>query len=152
MPWGPPNPLCNGYRVSLPGAKRPRRGVNHPPLSSAKVKEKVELHLYSLSGPSWPLLGRNYLFTVCSLKVVERSGNVYEITFMFSARNFQCKNASLLLVFINEIKDEGKETLTCQTVTSLKFVSIAMCLLRGSLVPSGNITSTCKWLFVKRIV
>ena len=29
-PWGPPSLLYNGYRVSLPGVKRPRRGVNHP--------------------------------------------------------------------------------------------------------------------------
>jgi hypothetical protein len=29
-----------------------------PPLSSAEVKERVELYLYSPSGPSWPVLGR----------------------------------------------------------------------------------------------
>ena len=33
------------------------RDVHHPPTSSADVKEKVELYLYSLSGPSWPVLG-----------------------------------------------------------------------------------------------
>jgi len=38
---------------SFPEVKRPARGVNHPP-SSAKVKERVELYLYSPSGPSWP--------------------------------------------------------------------------------------------------
>jgi hypothetical protein len=32
----------------FPGVKRPERGVNHPPPSSAEVKERVELHLYSL--------------------------------------------------------------------------------------------------------
>jgi hypothetical protein len=31
---------------SFPGVKRPRRGVNHPSLSTAEVKEKVELYLY----------------------------------------------------------------------------------------------------------
>jgi len=36
--------------------KRPGRGVDHPSLSSAEVKERVELHLYSSSGPSWPVL------------------------------------------------------------------------------------------------
>ena len=30
-PWGPPTLLYNGYRVSLPGVKRPGRGVDHPP-------------------------------------------------------------------------------------------------------------------------
>ena len=42
---------------SFPGVKQPGRGVNHPPPSSAEVKERVDLYLYSLSGPSWPVLG-----------------------------------------------------------------------------------------------
>jgi len=42
---------------SFLGVKRLRRGVYHPPLSSAEVKERVELYLYSLSGSSWPVLG-----------------------------------------------------------------------------------------------
>jgi len=41
---------------SLPGAKRPGRGVDYPPPSGAEVKERVELYLYSNSGPSWPVL------------------------------------------------------------------------------------------------
>ena len=57
-PWGPPSLLHNGYRVSCPGLKRPGRGINHPTLFSAEVKERVELYLYSPSGPSWPVLGR----------------------------------------------------------------------------------------------
>ena len=35
-PWGPPS----GYRVSITGVKWPGRGADHPPLSSAEVKEK----------------------------------------------------------------------------------------------------------------
>jgi hypothetical protein len=42
---------------SFPGVKRPVREVNHPPPSSAEFKERVELCLYSPSGPSWPVLG-----------------------------------------------------------------------------------------------
>ena len=42
---------------SFPGVKRPGRGVDHRPPSSAEVKERVELYLYSTSGPSWPVLG-----------------------------------------------------------------------------------------------
>jgi len=61
-PLDPPSLLYNGYRVSLPGVKRPGRGVDHPPTSSAKVKERVELYLYSPSGPSWPVLGELYLY------------------------------------------------------------------------------------------
>jgi hypothetical protein len=50
--------LYNGYRISFPGVKRPGRGVDHPPSSTARVKERVELYIYSPSGPSWPVLGR----------------------------------------------------------------------------------------------
>jgi hypothetical protein len=39
---------------SFPAVKRPRRGVDLPPPSSAEVKETVELYLYSRS---WPVLG-----------------------------------------------------------------------------------------------
>jgi hypothetical protein len=39
------------------GVKRPGCGIDHPPPSSAKVNERVELYLYSPSGPSWPVLG-----------------------------------------------------------------------------------------------
>ena len=42
---------------SFPGVKRSGSGVDHPPHSSAEVKEGVELYLYSPSGPSWPVLG-----------------------------------------------------------------------------------------------
>ena len=48
---------CTMGTGSFPGVKRPWRGVDHPPQSSAEVKERVELYLYSPSGPSWPVLG-----------------------------------------------------------------------------------------------
>jgi len=35
---------------SFPGVNRPGRGVDHPPPSSAEVKERVELCLYSPLG------------------------------------------------------------------------------------------------------
>jgi len=41
---------------SFPGLKRPGRGVDHPTPYSAEVKERVDLHIYSPSGPSWPVL------------------------------------------------------------------------------------------------
>jgi hypothetical protein len=42
---------------SFPGLKRPGRGVNHPSPSSAEVKERVELYLYTPSVPSWQVIG-----------------------------------------------------------------------------------------------
>ena len=37
------------------GSKATRRGVNHQSTSSAEVKERVELYLYSASGASLPV-------------------------------------------------------------------------------------------------
>jgi len=42
---------------SFPVVKRPGLGVDHPPSSSAEVKERVEVYLYYPSGPWWPVLG-----------------------------------------------------------------------------------------------
>jgi hypothetical protein len=42
---------------SFPGVKRPGHGVDHPPPSSAEVKDRIELYIYSISGPSWPVIG-----------------------------------------------------------------------------------------------
>jgi len=47
---------CTVGTGSLPGVKRPRRGVDHPPLSSTEVKERVQLCLYTPYGASWPVL------------------------------------------------------------------------------------------------
>jgi hypothetical protein len=47
----------------VPGVKRQERGVDHPPTSSAEVKERVELYLYSPSGPSWTVLGWTFSYT-----------------------------------------------------------------------------------------
>ena len=41
---------------SFPRVRRPGLGVDHPPTSSAEVKERVELYLYSPFGPSWPVV------------------------------------------------------------------------------------------------
>jgi len=43
---------------SFQGARRPGRGVDHPPPSSDEVNERVQLYLYSISGPSLPVIGR----------------------------------------------------------------------------------------------
>jgi hypothetical protein len=42
---------------SFPRVKRPGRGVDHPPPSGAEVQERVELYIFSASGPSWCVLG-----------------------------------------------------------------------------------------------
>jgi len=60
QPSGPalgPTQLPVQWVPSLsPGVKRPGRGVNHPHPSSANVKERLELYLYSPFRSSWSLL------------------------------------------------------------------------------------------------
>jgi len=48
-PWGPPSLLYHGYWVILGGEGV--KATGHPPPSSAKVKERVELYVSSTSGP-----------------------------------------------------------------------------------------------------
>jgi hypothetical protein len=55
--------LHNAYRVLCPPVvKRPGFGVNHPPPSSAEVKERVEMYIHSPSVPSRSVLERNLPF------------------------------------------------------------------------------------------
>jgi hypothetical protein len=49
---------CTVGTRSFPGLKRPRRAVDHAPPSSADIKERVEVYLYSPSGISCPFIGR----------------------------------------------------------------------------------------------
>jgi hypothetical protein len=59
---------CTIGTASFPGDKAAGAWSWPPTPHRAKVKERVELHLYSPSGPSWPLLGRtsSILLLSCS--------------------------------------------------------------------------------------
>jgi len=64
---------------SFPGLKRPGRDVDHPPPSSAEVKERVELYLYS---PLWAFVacsGVNFTFTF-----------TFTLSFTFTFSSFTC--------------------------------------------------------------
>jgi hypothetical protein len=54
---GPTQPSIQWVPAHFPGDKAAGTWRWSPTLSSAEAKESVELHLYSPSGPSWPLLG-----------------------------------------------------------------------------------------------
>jgi len=42
---------------SFPGVNWLGCGIDHQPSTSTEVKKRVELYLYSTSGPLWPVLG-----------------------------------------------------------------------------------------------
>ena len=56
-------------QVFFPEIKRLGRGADHPPPSSAEIKERVELSFYSSSGPSWLVLGELYLYLLQDLNL-----------------------------------------------------------------------------------
>ena len=60
-PGGHPASYTMGT-MSLLGVKQPGYD-DHPPQSSAMVKERLEVYLFSLSGPSWPVTGWTSPFT-----------------------------------------------------------------------------------------
>ena len=66
------NLWCNAQLTShslkkfRPTSHVPGRGNDHPTPSSAEVKERVQLYLYSPFGPSWTVLGRTLPFNLPS--------------------------------------------------------------------------------------
>ena len=46
----------------FPGGKAAGAWHSSPTPSSLEVKERVELYLYSLSGPTWPVLEYKFIF------------------------------------------------------------------------------------------
>jgi hypothetical protein len=62
-PWGPTQPPVQWVPGLFSWGKPSDRGVDHPRPSRAKVKEREELYLYSISGPSWPVRSRSVTFT-----------------------------------------------------------------------------------------
>ena len=66
---------------SFPEVKRPGRGVDHPPPCSTEVEGRVELYLYSPSGPSWLVLGLTLLLPLLKYQVVNKSNKMQQLRF-----------------------------------------------------------------------
>jgi len=58
--WGPPSLLLNGYRGSFLELRGWGVALATHPTSSTEVKEKVQLHLYSLYMFSWYVTGGTF--------------------------------------------------------------------------------------------
>ena len=76
---------------SFPEIKRPGRGVDHPPLSSAEVKEIVKLYIYSPSGPPWPVLGWTLLHFTIFMRSLFQKFDTLLLGFIHSNRQVKYK-------------------------------------------------------------
>ena len=92
-PWGSFSRLYNGYSVSSPGVKRPGRGVNHPLHLAPRLKKEQRLYLYSLFGPSWPVLWANFTSFIRAKCQSETNGTQTRIFHLFFAKDISlCSN------------------------------------------------------------
>ena len=84
-----PNLPYNCYWVSFCRVKRPGYGVDHRLPSSAKVKERVELYIYSSFALNSLFWGELYLyFTGCNLEVI--ADKMY--TYIINSPKIKCNN------------------------------------------------------------
>jgi hypothetical protein len=79
-PWGPPSLLYDVYWVFFLGVKWPGHGIDHPPSTSARAKGRVQLYLYSPSGPSRPVLEWTLPFTFYTTLPMDTNTNVFVFT------------------------------------------------------------------------
>ena len=105
---------------SFSGVKWPGRGVDHPPPSSAEFKERVNLYMYSPSGPSWPILGVKLAQSqpLTNRARVHLSGTLF--------KSCGCKRHSNETVFIlNQfIKTEHRRTTHTQPLQPIPLLTI----------------------------
>ena len=71
---GPTQPPVQWVPGLFPGVKLPGRGADHPPPSKCRGHERVGLYLCSPSGPSWPVMGSTFTFTVSLTSALDEGG------------------------------------------------------------------------------
>jgi hypothetical protein len=156
----PDSPLFTGYRV-----KRRGRGLNHLSLSSAEVKDRVELYLYSSSVSSWQVIRwtlpsfevlsthvtwQNKVQCACvppsSSRNVKQSKEflnvtvTFYMTFTFSCTRWFKYDRDYLYVNKSQFVPVIFEP-TCIKVLTLKFVEEA---LQGTISFKANLIGLCK--------
>jgi hypothetical protein len=84
----PDRPSKTMVTGSFPGVQRPGHGVEHSPPSSAEVKERLELYLYSPSGPSLPCSRVKFTFNFRPMLLFSTEGGRWVSPRGFHILNF----------------------------------------------------------------
>ena len=102
------------FSVSFPGVKRSGRGVEHPPPSSAQVKERVELYVYGPSRPSWPILGWTLpLPSIYSTPSSATSPFYHSQSALHSSSSFGHPVVLKIMCQMSSVSQSGKQVLCC---------------------------------------
>jgi hypothetical protein len=114
---------------SFPGLKRPQRGVDHPPPSSAEVKERLKLNIYSPSRPLWSVIGQTTFVCVC----IDTHTHTHTHMFLYAQTHSPCDIAMEVSPFIT------KYVLYVVSVKLNMIISCTcQCILKGSGLSTQN--------------
>jgi len=142
----------------FPGVKWPGCGIDHPPPSSAEVKERVELDLYSTSGPSWPVIGWTLPLplplvmggcceqVLYSLQVAVEPLAGIPLTFILKSMLCTCLSLNKILLFF---WDCGKHRVHFHSAETSNFVSV-YCLKKKLLTLS--LTHITSWVSISPLM
>ena len=131
----------------FPGVKQPGRGVDQPPPYGAEVKERVELYLYSTSGPSWPVLGRTLLLPL-PLFLLHSQHIVFHLHCSLVARDIIDRLVSVTLSICVVV--ETKPCLVCKESWERKDLTTKHCFRKPVTTPYCRNTICFRELSQKR--
>jgi hypothetical protein len=93
---------CTLYTFLWPG-----HGINHPPPSSADVKERINLYFYFPSRPLWPVLGSTFALLLCEtdswqcaqcFQFGDQTAELLVVRWVMQHKDCKCEMCVLVLV------------------------------------------------------
>ena len=142
--WGPPSLLHNGYRVFVPGVKRPGCGVNHPPHLAPRLKKEYSYYSappVGLHGRFWGELHLHFFtlhLTHCQYSTESR----FRSYLVWKSCHRGCSVAIHFKVFLSSAQTWG--WLNCVELRTAR-VSKALCQIITKLRDHGHEMCNMKW-------